>query len=233
MPLFLMKFKLLEHAREDCMTLFGGLTPEDDKADMGQGIKLIGRWSTLGEGAGFCICEADDAQVLGNWLVNWTPMVTITTVPIVDDNQAREIILKEKPSYIVDHSNAGAEAKDGESLFIIEYKFRDGCKEKGFETFANLSEQDDVGDAGNNTLFGRWHNLGTGSGIAICSSKSEFDLYTWANHWTQLCDCLITPVLSDAVFRKIMQNKPDFQTKRSALLDKMSAKPKKRSGWFS
>ena len=126
MPQFLMKFKLLDNAREDCMTLFGGMTEEEDKKDMGSGIRLIGRWSTLGEGAGFCICEADDAKVLANWLVNWTPMVTITTVPILDDNQAREIILNKKPTYHVDYSNVGAEAKDGESLFIIEYKFKDG-----------------------------------------------------------------------------------------------------------
>ena len=229
MPLFYLKFKLLDHARSDCMTLFGGMTPEDDKQDMGKGIRLIGRWSTLGEGAGFCICEADSAKTLGNWLTNWISMVTITTVPIVDDNQARAIILGSEPSYQVDYSKAGNDANETESLYLIEYAFHDGCKTKGYNMFAQMSQEDDRADAGTNTPLGRWHNLGTGTGIAVCSSKSEVDLYTWAMHWKDICDCTITPVLSDAEFRAMMQSKPDFATKRAALMAKM--KPTSRRWW--
>ena len=230
MPLFYLKFTLLENARSDCMTLFGSMTEADDKKEMGE-IRLIGRWSTLGEGAGFCICEAKNAQILGNWLVNWVPMVTITTVPILDDNMAREIILGKPPPYVVDYKNAGNEAKEGESLYFIEYTFKNGCKSQGFELFANLSEEEDKQDAGNNTCYGRWHNLGTGTGIAICSSKSEVDLYTWAFHWKDLCDVIINPVLNDSQFRNIVRSKPDYAKKHALLMEKINP-TKSRNGWF-
>jgi hypothetical protein len=230
MPLFYLQFKLLDHARSDCMTLFAGMNQEDDKAEMGDDIKLIGRWSTLGEGAGFCICEAKDASTLANWLVSWTPMVTIKTTPILDDNQARAVILKSEPPFVVDYSKVGDEAAENESLYFIQYKFKEDCKAKGFATFAGLTQEQDAADSGNNTCMGRWHNLGTGTGVAICSSASESDLFAWAYNWKDMCDCVVTPVVSDKEFRRIMQNKPDFWAKHAALMDKM--KPKRKSYFF-
>ncbi len=222
MPLFYLKFKIVEGYRRDCMTLFGGMKDADDRADMGDGIELLGRWSTLGEGAGFCVCKAENARVLGNWLANWIPMVTITVVPVVDDNQAREIILGKKPEYIVTYDKTGAQAKDGESLYFIEYSFKEGCKSTGFDLFASLDAEKDTADAGLNTPYGRWHDLATGTGIAICSSASEFDLQSWAYHWKEICDCRITPVLSDSDFRNIIQSKPWFGEHQAALQKKTS-----------
>jgi hypothetical protein len=168
-----LKFKLIETQRSDCMTLFASMSETDVKNDMGDEVRLIGRWSTLGEGSGFCVCEAKDAACLGNWLTNWTTMATITTTPILDDNMARSIILGTDPPYIGDQTSAGNEAKEGESLYFIEYAFKKDCKQEGFKTFANLSAEEDIVDAGNNTCYGRWHNLGNGTGIAIMSNKKN------------------------------------------------------------
>lgn len=232
MPLFLLKFNIVEGARSDCMTLFGGMTEADDKADMGSGIELIGRWSTLGEGAGYCVCRADNAKTLGNWLANWLPMVTITVVPVVDDNEARRIILGSEPDYTVDYSRAGdAPTTDDESLYLIKYAFKPGCKAQGFEMFASLSEEMDRSDAGENTTLGRWHDLATGTGVAVCLSKSSSALQAWAHNWKDLCDCSITPVLSDAEFRSIVQAKPGFVDKRTVLMKKMAPSSGRR--WWS
>lgn len=218
------------------MTLFGGMTKDDDKADMGPGIEVIGRWSTLGEGAGYCVCRADNAKTLGNWLVNWLPMVTITVVPVVDDNEARKIILGREPEYTVDYSKAGdAPTTDDESLYLIEYAFKSGSKAEGFDLFANLSEEEDRSDAGENTPLGRWHDLATGTGVAVCLSKSSTALQAWANNWKDLCDCTIKPVLSDAEFRSIVQAKPGFAEKRAALMKKIAptTAPSSTRRWFS
>lgn len=222
MPVFYLKYTINESARSDCMTLFGGMTPEMDAQDMGPDIRLIGRWSTVGESAGYCICEAKNAKVLNAWLLNWSVMATIECHPVVDDNMAREIILKEKPSFIVDYSTN--EAKEGESLYFIEYKFSEFNREAGYSAFSQMSEEDDAKDSGNNTCLGRWHNIGLGSGIAICSSKSEMDLYKWAYNWTNLCDCSIKPVVSDFDLRENIKSKPDFQAKYSTLMDKLRGK---------
>tara|TARA_B110000008_G_scaffold232875_2_gene236558 strand:+ start:1000 stop:1701 length:702 start_codon:yes stop_codon:yes gene_type:complete len=232
MPLFYLKYTINESARGDCITLFGGMTKEMDLKDMGENVKLLGRWSTVAESAGYCICEAKDAKSLNNWLLNWAIMAKIEAYPIVDDNTAREIILKEKPSYEVDYSKVGFEAREGESLYFIEYKFRDDMREQGYNAFAKLSKEEDIQDAGNNVCYGRWHNLGTGSGVAICSSKGEVDLYTWAFNWTGMCDCIIKPVVSDRDCRLNIVGKPDFDSKHAALMEKMKNPSGKKSSWF-
>lgn len=230
MPLFLLKFKIIESMREDCMILFGGMTTDDDKKDAGPEIQILGRWSTLGQGAGFCICKAPSNDVLGKWLYNWVHMATITVTPVVDDNQARTIILEQPPEYQVEYDTIGHEPPSDKSLFFIEYKFLDGCKTKGFNTFANLSKDADLKDAGNNVSIGRWHDLATGTGVAICASNSEMDLQKWAYNWREVCECHITPVLTDKQFRNIVKNTADFDKKKSVLLEKMNPTAKRR--WF-
>jgi hypothetical protein len=207
--------------------MFGGMTADDDKKDMGPNVEVLGRWSTLGEGAGYCICKATDTVALGTWLLNWITMATIAVTPVVDDNQARQIILGKPADFCFDYSNVKREPTEGESLYMIEYTFIEGCKSQGFDLFGNMSQEDDKRDAGNNLLLGRWHDLATGAGVAVCASSSEFNLQSWAYNWKNLCKCKITPVLTDAQFRHIVQSKPDFAKKQTSLMDKMNP-PKKR-----
>ena len=202
MPLFYLKYKINENARVDCMTHFGSMTLDDDLMDMGPDVKLIGRWNCVGDSSGFCICEASSANVLNKWLLNWVPMVTIDASPMVDDNQARAIILKSSPSFEFDYSNVASPGVDGASLYFIEYKFFPEKRQAGYEHFANMSRDQDESDAGKNTCLGRWHNLGNGSGVAVCSSKSEVDLYSWAFNWNSMCDVKFTPVVSDDECRR-------------------------------
>lgn len=230
MPLFLLKFRLLECMREDCMTLFGGMTTEDDRKDAGPDVEVLGRWSTLGEGSGFCICRASTSVALGTWLSKWITMATMTVTPVVDDNQAREIVLGREPEYRLDYADVGREPQDDESLYVIEYAFLDGAKSKGLDMFARMGGEEDKEDAGRNVPLGRWHDLASGTGMAVCASYSETDLQSWAFRWRDMCNCRITPVLTDAQFRKIAQGRPGFESKRAALLEKMH--PTKRRAWF-
>lgn len=222
MPTFFCEYKILDGARDDCMTFFGGMTPEDDLRDLGGTVKLLGRWSTVGEAAGYCVCEAPTAKDLSNWLYNWVKMANIRVIPVVDDNQARRIILGKEPDYTVDYSRVAQEAGDGESLYFIKYKFHQDKRMDGFQAFANMSEKADAQDAGNNTSLGRWHCLGNGSGIAICSSKSEEDVYSWAFHWASMCDCEVVPVVNDRECREVIRSKPDFAKKHQLLVAKMA-----------
>ena len=84
---------------------------------------------------------------------------------------------------------------------------------EGYKAFANLSEQEDKDDAGQCRPVGRWHDIGTGSGMAVAVAKSEADIYAWAFHWTAICECEIFPVLTDKQSRKIISGKPDFEAK--------------------
>ena len=225
MPTFFCEYKILDGSRDDCMTFFGGMTPEDDLRDLGGKVKLLGRWSTVGEASGFCVCEAPTAKDLSSWLYNWIKQADIKVVPILNDNQARRIILAKdgkEPEFEVDYSHVGDEAGEGESLYFIKYKFHDGKRMDGYQAFANMSEKEDQQDAGNNRPLGRWHNLGLGSGIAICSSSSEEDLYKWAFNWASMCDCEVVPVVNDRECREVIKSKPDFAKKHQLLMAMMA-----------
>ena len=212
MVLYYLRYKMLEDsaARTRCLSAFGHMTEEDDRKDAGE-VELLGRWSTVGESSGYCICEAPSARSLHSWLVNWAPVGTIEAYPVLDDNAARRVLLGvEKEPFTVDTGRLGDPAREGESLYFIEYRFQPGKRGEGFKAFANMTEEQDREDAGDNTCLGRWHDLGRGAGAAVCSSPSAEALHAWAHHWTELCDCRIVPVVSDAECRANIRAKPQY-----------------------
>jgi hypothetical protein len=159
------------------------------------------------------VCEAPDATALGNWLYNWVTMATCKVWPICDDNAARKIILKAEPSWTAKYDKVDNEAPEGYSLYAIEFKFDFSARAAGYSAFANMTEEQDSGDAGACINMGRWHNLGTGSGFGICAARSEVDLYAWAFNWSSMCDIEIKPVMSDKQVRGMIAAKPDFGVK--------------------
>lgn len=225
MPLFYATYRMLDDSavRSDCTTLFGGMTAADDAKELGP-VKLLGRWAAVGACSGYCVFEAPTARAVNDWLVDWTCYATIAVTPALDDNGARVVILGAAPKFEVDSSHVGDEAKEGESLYAIEYTFLSGCKSKGYNVFANMEKKMSDEDPGENTLLGRWHNLGSGSGLAICSSGSVEELYAWTMRWSELCDCTIVPVLTDAQARESISAKPSFAKKHAALMDKLAGK---------
>jgi len=224
MPLFYCEYSILDHARTDWMTYFGSMTTDDDARDLGGKIELLGRWSTVGEATGCCVCRSPDAKALNEWLYNWVHMTTCVVWPVLDDNQARKIILHsiaERPTYRISYNSVNAVPSQGESLYWIKYKFKNGYNVKGLHMFANLSREEN-NDIGRNKCLGRWHNISMGSGIIICLSKSEEDLFGWTFKWVHICDWEIKPVVHDTEWRAVIREKPDFAKKHQALLQKMS-----------
>jgi len=127
-----------------------------------------------------------------------------------------------KPEYKVSYTSVGNVPSKGESLYWIKYKFHAEKREEGLEIFANMQEETNRRESGRNQVLGRWHNLGLGSGVAICLSKSEEDLFNWAYNWVGNCDFEIKPVVHDDECRAVIQGKPDFAKKQQALIAKMS-----------
>ncbi len=212
MTLFLLTWKIMDAARVPCMTYFGSMTEEDDKADAA-GVEIIGRWGEVGNARGTCICRAEKYTDVANWAYNWVPMATIDVKPICDDNTARSIILGREPSYNVDYSHVGDQPLEDETLYKITYKFHQDKKVEGYSQFAGLTKEQDEADAGNCRPLGRWHLIGEGSGVAVAAAKNEADLYKWAFNWTGICDCVVVPVLTDSQSRDIIKGKPDFEQK--------------------
>lgn len=77
---------------------FSQMTPADDKKDMGDKVKLIGRWHDLSQMTGVAICESDDAQALSSWALNWNPALDLQTSVVLDDAEARAVGKKKTAS---------------------------------------------------------------------------------------------------------------------------------------
>ena len=212
MTLYLGTWKIMDTARMPCMTYFASMNHTDDLTELGN-VELLGRWSDLGTASGVCIFRANSYADAASWLYNWVPMATCTVKPVCDDNVARKIILGKEPEYLVDYSHVGDEPQEDENLYYITYKFKSDKKVDGNKLFANLTQEQDQGDSGNCRPLGRWHDLGTGSGLAIAAAKSEEDIYKWAFNWAEMCDCNIVPVLTDLQCRQVIRSKDDFQQK--------------------
>lgn len=219
---FYCEYQILpEHSTRDaCMTFFGGMSNDDDLRELGQ-VKLLGRWSCVGEARGFCIAQATNVVDMQKWLNNWVSMADIKVVPVLDDNQHRELILGNPSSYEVSYDRVNDKAKEGESLYLVKYQFRDGCRDDGFKAFANMSQEQDNLDSGNCTSYGRWHVPSQGCGYAIASCPSAFDMYKWAHNWNSLCDCYIFPVTGDEETRNIIKQGIGFRVKHKKLMEQM------------
>ena len=208
--------------RDQCMTLYGGMTAEDVAKELGN-VRLLGRWSTVGEGKGYCIAEADTGADIARWLTQWIPMADIEVLPVLDDNQHRAMVLKTEPPYKVPYDKVGDAPLEGETLYFIRYQFKPGKRTEGFQIFANLTEAQDAADSGACTSYGRYHVPSEGNGMCICSAPNAAALYQWAFNWNEMCDVFIEPVTLEATTRAIIQSQPGFAQKHAALMEHLTA----------
>jgi hypothetical protein len=220
--LFLCTWKVLDTARVDTLTMFGSMDEEADAQDMGQNVKLHGRFHRLGMASGYVVTEAATVSDVYNWIYNWSEGACDCEItPVCDDDTAREVILKKEPEWKADYYRTMPEPLDGESMWAAEYSCYPGCKVELHQTLASLTKEADTGDSGACTPLGRWHDLGRGTGLVIASAKSEKDLYAWANNWAALCEVRFYAVLTDRQCRAIISGKPQFAAKLQAVQEKL------------
>jgi hypothetical protein len=88
---FLVTWRIHEDKRHDALNAFSQMTAEDDRADMGAGVRLIGRWHDVVGFTGVAIAESDDAQAISNWLLNWNAILDADVTPVLDDEETRAL----------------------------------------------------------------------------------------------------------------------------------------------
>lgn len=219
--LYWIDYKMLDDCRDNCFTLFGSMTPEQDKADMGDSITLLGRWHDGASASGAGVCRAPSAKAVQNWLLNWASMCTCEVKPVQDDNTTRSIILKKDADFAFDYSHIGDEAAAGEHIFLCKFKFYTDKKEQAYKIFGGMTEAQDTGDAGKVRSLGRYHHMGTGSGYVVCAATSEVDIFKWIYNWVSMCEVTVQPVLTDSEARKIIRARPGHAAKSEALMKAM------------
>ncbi len=89
---FMLTWEVHPEKRHEVFKAFSQMSVQDDQADTGKKIKLIGRWHDVARFAGYALFEADDAKAMANWALNWNSnMDILDVVPVLDDEEAREV----------------------------------------------------------------------------------------------------------------------------------------------
>ena len=63
------------------------MSPQE-RADAGEGAKIIGRWHDLSSRTGVAIMEADDAAAIFRYLGQWNPHMDLDVSPVLDDEES-------------------------------------------------------------------------------------------------------------------------------------------------
>jgi hypothetical protein len=66
---------------------WSAMTPEQ-RADVGKGVKMIGRWHDLAGRQGVAILEATDLAALNRYLGQWNPFMDMDVAPVLDDEES-------------------------------------------------------------------------------------------------------------------------------------------------
>jgi hypothetical protein len=69
---------------------WGSQTPEE-RADVGNGVKMIGRWHDMAGRQGVGIFETTDLAALNRYLGQWNPVLDIDIAPVLDDEESAEL----------------------------------------------------------------------------------------------------------------------------------------------
>jgi hypothetical protein len=88
---FMLTWRIHPDKRQAALAAFAQMTADDDAKDMGNKIKLIGRWHDIGDGTGVAICESDDPQAMASWALNWNPVLDLQAKVVLDDEEARAV----------------------------------------------------------------------------------------------------------------------------------------------
>jgi hypothetical protein len=87
---FMVTWKVHEDKRHEALKTFSAMSDEDDSRDLG-GVRLIGRWHDVIGFTGVAIAAADDPKTLSAWLLNWNGVIDVQSVPVLDDNETRDL----------------------------------------------------------------------------------------------------------------------------------------------
>lgn len=88
---FMATWRAHEDKRHEILKAFSSMTAADDKADMGDKIRLIGRWHDVASFTGVAVFEADDASAVFAWMLNWNGSLDIEVKPVLDDDETRAV----------------------------------------------------------------------------------------------------------------------------------------------
>lgn len=88
---FLITWRVHDDKRHEAFRAFSAMTADDDRADIGENMRLIGRWHDLVSFTGAAVCETDDPAAVHKWILNWNEVIDCEATPVLDDEESRAV----------------------------------------------------------------------------------------------------------------------------------------------
>ena len=90
------------------------------------------------------------------------------------------------------------------SIYLVDFK----CDQEAYKVFASMTlEELDGQFLKGSSKLARYHDLTSGSGIALVESEDPSLVIEFTNGWSELCDSTITPVVNDKKAMAILTKK--------------------------
>ncbi len=89
-----MKFRVTWSIHEDkwlpVLKKWISMSPQE-RANAGDGVKIIGRWLDMAGRTGVLIVESNDLGAVQRYIGHWNPYMAIELTPVVDDEESAAI----------------------------------------------------------------------------------------------------------------------------------------------
>jgi|SRR6185437_9564782 len=69
---------------------FSSMTPAE-RADVGEGVRLIGRWHDMSSRTGVAIIESSEAAAVERFIGQWNPYMDVDLAPVLDDEETAAV----------------------------------------------------------------------------------------------------------------------------------------------
>ena len=87
--------------------------------------------------------------------------------------------------------------------FLVTWRVHDEQRHEVLKAFSEMSAEDEKADLGDVKLIGRWHDVVSFTGAAICESDDASAVGNWLLNWNHVLDAEVTPVLDDEETRAV------------------------------
>jgi hypothetical protein len=85
--LFIVQWSISSERRNSAIERFlktGGAPPA--------GVKMLGRWHSVGRMAGFGVAEASDVTLIQKWVLDWSDLMSMEIHPALTDEQLAPLL---------------------------------------------------------------------------------------------------------------------------------------------
>ena len=88
---FLITWQIHEGKLHETLNLFSKMPQEYEESLMGSDVKLVGRWHDLIRGTGAAVYEAESAEALTAYSLNWNRFMDLNISVVVEDAEAKQL----------------------------------------------------------------------------------------------------------------------------------------------